>query len=310
MKVSHLNGLRALEATLRNGSFTAAADELGVTVAAIGQQIRTLEEYFGCKLFDRLPSGTKPTADAIAVAASLTRGFTHLDDAFASLARGRSTGRLRITLSHFMLDDWLAERMPGFHRKYPGTEVTYDVGEGYADLFNGDVDMAIRFSPEPGPEYEYELLFPTCFMPLCTPDFASRHGLHPGTRDLTGVPLYQFHDVTSDPAWVGWPHLLNRYSIRKNDPAPVQQISGYRVALAGEGLVLCGLTESFDDLRDGRLVAPMGPELVNRFSYRYRLVWPAGRTLTRPMRDFRRWILAESDKFAKDASELLGVEFA
>ena len=45
MRVTHLNGLKALEVTLRTGSFRAAADELGVTAAAVGQQIRTLENF-------------------------------------------------------------------------------------------------------------------------------------------------------------------------------------------------------------------------------------------------------------------------
>ena len=56
MKLSHLNGLRALEATLRNGTFTKAAEELGVTVAAIGQQIRALEDYLGLKLRQKSPA--------------------------------------------------------------------------------------------------------------------------------------------------------------------------------------------------------------------------------------------------------------
>lgn len=53
MRVPHLNGLKALEVTLRTGSFRGAADELGVTAAAVGQQIRTLEDFLGCKLFFR-----------------------------------------------------------------------------------------------------------------------------------------------------------------------------------------------------------------------------------------------------------------
>jgi len=307
MKLSHLNGLRALEATLRNGTFTAAAEELGVTVAAIGQQIRGLENYLDLKLFDRHPSGAKPTEEALSVATRLTVGFTRIDDAFGDLARTRKSGKLRIAMSHFMLDDWLAERMPDFHRMCPGIEVSYDVSENYVDLLNGGADMAIRFSPEPGPEYEFELLHHGGFMPLCTPEFATANGLHPGINDLTGVSLYQFHDVTTDPAWVGWPELLARHSISKNDPGQLQQISGYRVALAGEGLVLVGLTESFNDLKEGRLVAPLGPGFVNQFSFGYRLVWPSGRTLTRAMRDFRKWALDERDVFIREASELLGV---
>lgn len=75
MRTSHLSALRALEAALRTGSFRMAADDLGVTTAAVGQQIRLLEEYVGCKLFVRKPSGALPTKAAIGVATELTAGF-------------------------------------------------------------------------------------------------------------------------------------------------------------------------------------------------------------------------------------------
>ena len=57
MRVSHLNGLKALEATLRTGSFRAAADELGVTPAAVGQQVRTLESFLERQLLIRSTRG-------------------------------------------------------------------------------------------------------------------------------------------------------------------------------------------------------------------------------------------------------------
>ena len=75
MRTSHLGALRALEAALRTGSFRSAADDLGVTTAAVGQQIRGLEEFVGCQLFVRKPSGAMPTEAAIGVASELTAGF-------------------------------------------------------------------------------------------------------------------------------------------------------------------------------------------------------------------------------------------
>ena len=308
MKLSHLNGLRAFEATLRNGTFTAAANELGVTVAAVGQQIRGLEDYLGVKLFDRFPTGAKPTKEARAVASRLSVAFTQIEEVFKELGSRHDPGRLKVTMSHFMLDDWMAGRMPGFHKCNPGIEIVYHIGDDCVDLLSSDVDMAIRFSPEPGPEYAFDELHKGCFMPLCTPAFASEHGLSPETKDLTGVTLFQFYIVTNDPAWAGWQELLERQAVRKADPGPIQQMSGLRAALSGEGLVMCGLTESFNDLKEGRLVAPLGPAFVTQYTYGYRLVWPAGRALTRPMRRFRTWVLQERDKFVAQASELLGVQ--
>ena len=59
MKRTHLplNGLRVLDAAARHLSFTRAADELAVTPAAVGQQIRALEDQLGTALFLRTPKG-------------------------------------------------------------------------------------------------------------------------------------------------------------------------------------------------------------------------------------------------------------
>src|SRR5215831_1963877 len=48
-----LNALKAFEAAARSGSFTCAARELGVTQAAVSQQIKALEATLGVKLFIR-----------------------------------------------------------------------------------------------------------------------------------------------------------------------------------------------------------------------------------------------------------------
>ena len=52
-ELAYLNALRALESSARLGSFARAAEELGVTPAAVGQQVRVLEDYLGRKLFRR-----------------------------------------------------------------------------------------------------------------------------------------------------------------------------------------------------------------------------------------------------------------
>ena len=48
-----LNAIKAFEAAARLGSFTRAADELGVTHGAVSRQIRLLEDWLGTKLFLR-----------------------------------------------------------------------------------------------------------------------------------------------------------------------------------------------------------------------------------------------------------------
>ena len=179
MKLSHLNGLRALEATLRKGTFSAAAKELGVTVAAIGQQLRNLEAYLGVTLFERLPSGARPTPEARLVAERLTAGFSHIEDVLTELRAGNDGRRLSLTMTHMFFEDWMSQRLPRFYALNPTTEVKIDTSDHFVDLAAENVDMAIRFSAEPGPAYETLDLHLSCYFPACTPDFADAHKISP-----------------------------------------------------------------------------------------------------------------------------------
>lgn len=93
MLLTHLNALRALEATLRLGSFTAAASELGVTPAAVGQRVRTLEDYLGTELFLRTPTGIRAKADVRSVEALLTNSFSGLANAMSELKKIETRAR-------------------------------------------------------------------------------------------------------------------------------------------------------------------------------------------------------------------------
>jgi uncharacterized protein affecting Mg2+/Co2+ transport len=77
MKRTHLplNGLRVFDAAARHLSFTKAADELAVTPAAVGQQIRALEDMLGVVLFRRTPKGLELTPEADKGLDALRAGF-------------------------------------------------------------------------------------------------------------------------------------------------------------------------------------------------------------------------------------------
>lgn len=308
MKLSHLNALRALEATLRKGTFSAAADELGVTVAAIGQQLRGLEKYLDIKLFDRLPSGAQPTPAARAVAQRLTAGLSQIEDVLAELRASRDGRRLSLTTTYHFFDDWLSSRLPHFYALNNSVEIRIDTSDRLVDLVSENIDMAIRFSREPGAGHEALDLYGGCYFPVCSPEFAAAHRLTPDCRDLTGVALYILQEATTDPAWIGWPEWMRKFGVQKTDTMPAKRTTGRSTAVSGAGLVLIGLTEAFNDLADGRLVAPLGTWAVSRSSYKYRLIWPTGRSSSPAMRAFRRWIIEEKDAFVLEASRILGTE--
>ena len=94
MKRTHLplNALRVFDAAARHLSFTRAADELAVTPAAVGQQIRALEDVLGVVLFRRTPKGLELTDEASAGLEALRSGFLHFEDAVRAMQAGGMPG--------------------------------------------------------------------------------------------------------------------------------------------------------------------------------------------------------------------------
>src|ERR1041385_3537235 len=70
-----LNGLRSFETAARHLSFTRAADELGVTPGAVSQQVKSLEQALGIKLFRRLPRSLILTNAGEAYLPAITSAF-------------------------------------------------------------------------------------------------------------------------------------------------------------------------------------------------------------------------------------------
>lgn len=98
MKRTHLplNGLRVLDAAARHLSFTRAADELAVTPAAVGQQVRALEDTLGVVLFRRTTRGLELTPEGEAGLAALRGGFLQFEEAVRAMQAGQSSKSMTI----------------------------------------------------------------------------------------------------------------------------------------------------------------------------------------------------------------------
>ena len=113
MKRTHLplNGLRVLDAAARHLSFTRAADELAVTPAAVGQQIRALEDTLGVVLFRRTTKGLELTPEGEAGLEALREGFLQFEEAVRAMQAGQSSKSLTIAAPRDVLHCWLMPRL-------------------------------------------------------------------------------------------------------------------------------------------------------------------------------------------------------
>lgn len=309
MRLSHLNALRALDATLRHGSFSEAAVEIGITPAAVGQRVRSLELYLGKTLFVRSATGIKPTKEAQEVADQLTQGFAKVAVALETLSPKETQGRLRVTLPESFSENWLAPSLSDFHLKNPEVELHLDATNKDVDLVAGEFDLAIRYGPSSGKQFEECVLFGDYVLPVCSKSFADQFSLVPELRSLAGVPLVHMTDRTKDPGWVGFEGWGEEFGF---DPAHLSHGvrfsrtgSGLQAAIAGQGLVLCGIVEAFNALRSSSLILPFGPDLKIQTRYKYRLVWVRSRAKSPALIQFARWLEARASEFHQDVSAFL-----
>lgn len=122
-RLPHVTWLRSFEAAARHSSFSAAADELALTPAAVSQQIRQLEHHLGIQLFKRLPKGVQLTDIGQAYAQPVRKSFVEMQAATDGLFRlqRKSVVRVRCSISFAALI--LAPLLRDFARIHPNIDV-------------------------------------------------------------------------------------------------------------------------------------------------------------------------------------------
>ena len=94
-----LNALRAFEAAARHESFAKAADELGVTPAAVSHQVKALEAWLGAPLFVRHAQGLHLTDAGRAALPSFSTAFDAMSPDRLSAPAGAATGVASLCIS-------------------------------------------------------------------------------------------------------------------------------------------------------------------------------------------------------------------
>ena len=309
MRVTHLNGLKALEATLRTGGFRAAADELGVTTAAVGQQIRTLENFLGGILFLRTSSGVQPTDRARRIEQKLTASFSTIEDVINQLKYHQPKNRLAVTLPSSFAENWFAGRLPEFYRLNSEIDLRLDASNRIVNLLTEEFDFAIRYGQPSTEIYDETQLFGDFVLPVCTPEFARQYRLSNEQKLLEGVPLIHLDERTPDPQWADWITWGEAFGFQHDALQAGIRLtefnSGIQTAIRGQGLVLCGITEAYYAIKEGILVAPFGPGLNCPTSYQYRLVSVHGRELSKLQGQFQSWIVNIAREFRSEITEFI-----
>lgn len=287
-----LNALRAVEAAGRLGSLTAAAEELGVSLGAVSQQVLKAEAQLGQPVFLRTPKGLQPTPFGRLVLTHLQAGFRHLAAA-AALGRSEAAGTLTVSVPPILAAKWLVPRLSGFTARAPELKLRIDASTELVDPDHSDIDLAVRIGTGDWTGVMAAHLLDQVVFPVCSPSLAETLAR---PADLARLPVLR--DRGAMFGWEVWlaPEGLNGLHLSEgavySDAALCLQ-----AAIAGQGVFLAWPTLAAYALAEGQLVAPFPGR--HKTGLAYWLVTSAQRPKAAKVQKFEAWLREEFAAFAE-----------
>ena len=292
MTLPPLAAIRVFEAAARHLSFTKAANELGMTQAAVSYQIKLLEERLGTQLFLRLPKGLSLTEAGQQLAPDVSRAFELLRSSFADFAE-REQGTLIINTMHTFASQWLAPRLGVFQLSHPEIAVRLETTSRVIDFTREEADVVVRAGKGQWPGLVATKLLAVRFTPMLSPALAATIGGVREPADILKLPLIN----ARDPWWVDW---LNAFGLpldvleTQTTTSLSMQVLDANAAMAGLGVALLTPAYYRQELADGRLLQPFDRVLDEGDGYW--LAYPEARRNVPKIRAFRDWIMSEAAK--------------
>lgn len=297
--IAHLNALRAFEASARHQSFSLAAQELNVTPAAVGQLVRTLEDWLGSPLFVRSTSGRArlvTTEVAEQALPDIRAGLERLAAGLERLRSGSAGGVLTVTVSPAFAAKWLLPRIERFQAAWPETDLRLDTSLKPVDFVAQRIDVGVRYGRGQWPGLAAEKLMDEEVYPVCAPALLATATLQaPG--DLRGQVLIHDLSVDTSTGFASWQAWLRHAGVqgvptdrglRINNSAAVLQ-----AAIDGQGVALARSVMAHDDLAAGRLVR-LFPQVRLESALAYYVVYRPECIAQPKVAAFRDWLLREA----------------
>lgn len=247
-----LNALRAFEAAARLGGFAAAADELGVTPAAVTAHVKGLEAELGAPLFARGAKGVELTALGKRTAPAFALAFDALSQAVRDLREEALPQVVHVAALPAIAQLWLSPRLPALRAEAPDIAVSITAMEAPPNLKRSPYDLCLFYGDGAHGRIADDALFP-----VCAPSFLPRLQ---GVEDLAAVPCLS--DATWRDDWAHWLAVAAPDG-RVVPRGPVFSLYALAVeeAVNGAGVLMGRRALIAAHVARGALVQPFGPQV-------------------------------------------------
>jgi LysR family glycine cleavage system transcriptional activator len=285
-QIPPLAAVRVFEAASRHENFSRAANELGMTQAAVSYQMKLLEERLGGPLFVRKGRGMALTDLGRRIGPRVTEAFTGLDKAFA-IARDENDLILNITAPQTFATNWLAGRLGDFHINRPDLAVRLHVSDTVIDLASSEFDIGIRGAAGPAHGLIGHFLMRMPVTPFASPAFLERHPLRT-PADLLSVPRLS----PDDDWWDLWFESLTDLDSTTRQRTGIRfesQVLDGHAAIAGHGVAILSPPLFQTAIEAGALVQLFSH--VTTYRSGFWLVYPEHKRNMAKVRAFRDWMM-------------------
>ena len=153
--IKQLSRLMIFATVVKQGSFTGAAKELGITKSAVSQQIKSLETELEIRVLNRTTRGISTTAlgEKLLSRCQILRDQVDLVLKDIATAEENPRGRFAITLPHSLEKDIVMPAIEQLCHEFPGLEPELIVTDGSLDLMENNLDVAVHAGELPDSSY-------------------------------------------------------------------------------------------------------------------------------------------------------------
>lgn len=287
MEANRLGDIVAFVAAVKTGSFTAAAESLGLTRSAVGKSVARLEARLQTRLLHRTTRKLSLSDEGRVAFERWQQVLEDLDDIEASMEvrRGQPSGTLRLTAPLSFGQRHVVPLLGLYMKQWPELRADVRFTDRFIDLVEEGIDVAIRIGT---PTEDAQLLTRTVgcqqYVTCASPDYLARKGVPQKPQDLAKHDTIAFLNGDHPNTWrYETPEGL--YLCEAPGRLNIDSSEAMReAALAGFGLIYLPTYITGDDLRNGTLVEVLKP--FRAAPDPIRVVYPSKRHLSPRTRSF------------------------
>ncbi|OOG45964.1 LysR family transcriptional regulator [Rhodanobacter sp. C01] len=253
----NLNRLTVFVALVRAGSFTAAAEQLGLTKAMVSQHLARLEQELGTTLLLRSTRRMSLTEAGTVFHADCVRLLAEAEAAIARVGGNRDTpsGTLRLTTSTDYGMAVVAPALASFCQLHPQVQVDLVIGDRINDLIAERFDLAIRVGWLRDSSLHATRLGSFRQMVVATPTYLAIHGTPRRPEQLAAHGWIAMSVLATPLRWTFVSSGGTRRTVRMRPVAQANNAAAVRaMVLAGAGVAVLPDYLAEEDILAGRLV--------------------------------------------------------